>query len=537
MVMGIHNTCVKVKKFLTGLKNAIAFEETAAKEAQDADKSLLGKLKSLVGLGKNDVSTNAIVDAAIGDNFRGIEKLNGMPESLQRIRNNVGSVNQSELKGNNGKTDWVYYGEHTNGLPKGYGTIFYPDGEIQRGQFGGNGSLTGLGEKLLDGGQWLHVGEFDQGKRNGDGALAHNDGEILHGKFSSSGQLAKGTRIWPDGSRFEGTFDNSSQPSYGKSFRADGTLKEEGHFERMQLVLGKSFAANGVDSVEIDRFKERNAAADAARAAEERRKQEIEGQKQAELKRQRDAQVAIEQAYRDSLNSMNAGQLFATADELASKGDKVKARDVLRTLVSRFPDHPLAMQAAQQMSSASTAATSASGTTQAGNGGSCWDVLAKKEKEYEAINRKPMPQGATPPLMRVMWMTSDSIKVIDANCAGDAKAAKYRAELQQSFNQAKTACEQLSTGGCTPNPYDGRATQEDAQAAASRAEERKEAAEAERERLAEQKRVQDLQNLSNALTNLANTLDKRKKGAAGGAGPCPPGLNLVNGTCRSGVAQ
>ena len=39
----------------------------------------------------------------------------------------------------------------------------------------------------------------------------------------------------------------------------------------------------------------------------------------------------------------------------------------------------------------------------------CWDVLAQKEKQYEAVNRMPLPAGATPPLQRVMWMTADSI--------------------------------------------------------------------------------------------------------------------------------
>lgn len=32
----------------------------------------------------------------------------------------------------------------------------------------------------------------------------------------------------------------------------------------------------------------------------------------------------------------------------------------------------------------------------------CWDMLAQKEKEYEVVNLKPLPEGATPGLMRVM---------------------------------------------------------------------------------------------------------------------------------------
>lgn len=173
----------------------------------------------------------------------------------------------------------------------------------------------------------------------------------------------------------------------------------------------------------------------------------------------------------------------------------------------------------------------------------CWDALAQKEKVYEAINRKPLPDGATPSLMRVMWMTADSMKVIDAQCAGDAKAAQYRSQLQTSFNQAKTACEQLSTGTCSANPFDGSAVQ-DPQAAARLAEQRQEAAQqaaqrqaakqAEREWQAELKRQQEMQDLTNALGNLMQTLQSRKSGSAG---ECPRGLNMVNGKCRAGVAQ
>lgn len=77
----------------------------------------------------------------------------------------------------------------------------------------------------------------------------------------------------------------------------------------------------------------------------ERMKREADGQRaaaQAEAAR-------IEQQFRTSLQTMNPGQLFAKADELNAKGDRARAREALRALVSRFPDHPLALTAARQM--------------------------------------------------------------------------------------------------------------------------------------------------------------------------------------------
>ncbi len=218
-----------------------------------------------------------------------------------------------------------------------------------------------------------------------------------------------------------------------------------------------------------------NYASASRRKAEERTAVERRNKAEALEFEERKQAIAAKETlqFREDIEKLNAGQLFVKADELSAQGDKAKARETLRLLVSKFPDHPLAATAAQQMATMNAASannanatnTSGSGGTsgnggvsnvsaQSGGAGKCWDVLARKEKEYEAINRRPLPQGATPGLMRVMWVTEDSIKVIDANCAGDAKAAKYRSELETTYNQAKTACGQLTAGGqCKANAF------------------------------------------------------------------------------------
>lgn len=87
---------------------------------------------------------------------------------------------------------------------------------------------------------------------------------------------------------------------------------------------------------------------------------EIEDTKQKEVDRVATIQLL------NSIAKMNAGQLFAKADELSAQGDKAKAREVLLSLVSRFPDHPLAATAAQQMTALSNVANNASTTESAG---------------------------------------------------------------------------------------------------------------------------------------------------------------------------
>lgn len=52
--------------------------------------------------------------------------------------------------------------------------------------------------------------------------------------------------------------------------------------------------------------------------------------------------------------TMNAGQLFSKADELSERGEKDRAREVLRMLITRFPDHPLATNAVQLLATIGT---------------------------------------------------------------------------------------------------------------------------------------------------------------------------------------
>jgi outer membrane protein assembly factor BamD (BamD/ComL family) len=57
----------------------------------------------------------------------------------------------------------------------------------------------------------------------------------------------------------------------------------------------------------------------------------------------------------------NPGALYALGDEWAEKGDMAKAKSAWRELIKRFPDSPLATQAAGRLSGASSGAA---GTTQ-----------------------------------------------------------------------------------------------------------------------------------------------------------------------------
>ncbi len=61
------------------------------------------------------------------------------------------------------------------------------------------------------------------------------------------------------------------------------------------------------------------------------------------------ASAGDDAAFRASLGGLGAGELFARADELEEQGAAAQARMARRALIARFPDSPLALVAARQL--------------------------------------------------------------------------------------------------------------------------------------------------------------------------------------------
>lgn len=79
---------------------------------------------------------------------------------------------------------------------------------------------------------------------------------------------------------------------------------------------------------------------------------------QAEQRKQAEA-TRSEQEFRTSLQTMNPGQMLARADELGAQGDRTRAREVLRAMIGRFPNHQLTAVAVQQLSGDASTGSSA----------------------------------------------------------------------------------------------------------------------------------------------------------------------------------
>ena len=525
MVLAFHNTCAKAEKFVNNLTNAV------------------GKgIKTFFGYRK-EVTSDHVFEASLSDRQRAVEKDVSWNEKIQPIQSAVKQVKEN-VKAHGDAL--VSVGDLSDaGFIKGNGYDFLKAGDslyisrkVDYGIRGGIGNeYVGAKSDTIELQSDTRVvashsgfGEKQANVLFGNGEEYRGDMRIVRGSDTPHGS---GVKILTNGQRYVGTFVEGKMTE-GSVLRRDGTVSAKGQWDSDgNLYVGQLFDGSGtVVTQNIDKPGDHAKAKAAAKAK-------------------------AEQDYRDSLNAMNAGQLFAKADELSSSGDSQKAREVLRTLVSRFPDHALAAAAAQRLSmggapsdssgkSAATvtgtmscddylnslgsimtkfganpnpstqqerelamynvttqlewgarnpkcqstmpafrnkasaymaslngarpiphgvntgalnaelernlAAATGQGGSQSMGDGSCDARVAAQEREFEAVNRRPVPEGGTPPLRRVMWMTSERIKLLRTHCPSTGKYQQMINELQTAYDQSKRACEQMMAGNVCPGP-------------------------------------------------------------------------------------
>jgi hypothetical protein len=510
MVMGIHSTCVKAKKFFTNLKEQIG----------EGVKGLFGYRK--------EVTSDMVFEASMDDKQREVEKDKKWKSAADSVREGLKTASKEQLNGKfSDGSAWTYIGDMKTGAMEGKGTVFFSTGEILRGEFS-NGKRDGAVDEIQPTGVRT-TANYVLNEKYGEGNKLMSNGEKYQGEYAVNKRSGRGVYTFPNGQRYEGEFQNDDYHGQGVLYRADGTVVERGIYEKDKLYVGKRYNAKGDVIAEVNKPLDEQKAREAA--------QKVAAEDMAAAQKQRDAQAAMDKAaadrqrqadadraYRDSLAQMNAGQLFAKADELNSAGDKTKAREVLRTLVSRFPDHPLAATAAQQM----TASGNVAGTTGSSSGvqnsantssnSNCDKALSDLGSRLQQIERRPLPAGATPGLHRVMYMAEETIKVTRANCPNEGKYAKSISEMQRAFTEAKTACGQLSMSesSCVANPYDGTITPA-MRAEREREKEREQAAAAAaEERLAQQKAEKEAADWAKAAQILTDAIVKRRQQQSGG---------------------
>lgn len=329
MVLGIATTCARTRQFLQGLGDRLG-------------KSLDALRGSPQELRPEDVWT-----AAQTDNTRRVNTTIGWRDTASELDEKVRKAGNTVIrsKSTSGE-DTLYVGDARNGKAEGVGTLFSADGSIVRGQFN-EGKVNGTADmvsKLGDASASRTVAEFKGGVPSGNGLSVLPDGGAFDGTFKA-GKPSEGQRTYADGKAFVGRLDTGGQRASGRYYDAEGALVEEGEYARNELTVGHRFAVDGEVMERVDRLAEQRQAAQREREA---------AAKVAAEQAQRAQQEAQDKAFQDRLKKMNPGQLYAQADALVAAGDTQKSREVLRTLMSRFPNHALAAEAARQLSGAAS---------------------------------------------------------------------------------------------------------------------------------------------------------------------------------------
>lgn len=434
LVFAIHKTCTKAKRFITNLKDAIG----------EGTKGLLGTRK--------EITPDAIFEASLTEKTRVLDTLPESRDMAAAIREKLRGKSGETLTGTSSDgSNWVYYGEVQDGSAQGVGTRIFSSGAIARGNF--KNELHGQGESVVVG-RGRHVAEHFYGNRDGEGAWAGESGARFVGKFENS-NMKDGKLLDYDGTRTEGRFKENKLVE-GKIYRPNGS-QEEGLFDNGKLSVGKAYDAKGVATV-VNIPREREIAAAATREAEERTNRLAEAERQAAEKRRLAEEARAAKAYRDSLNTMNPGQLFAKADELTSQGDQTRAREVLRTLISRFPNHALASTAAEQMAAASAAESSSPQATRQQNqsvaatparsAGNCGSVMRQFQRDMQNdIEATPQinAEGLGSPRVSSHMVYLQQLWLSLANrhpaCVNDQK---WKRETAEELERKQSRCRSLS---------------------------------------------------------------------------------------------
>jgi len=453
-------------------------------------KGYLERLQPLIGEGtktlfgiRKEVTPDAVFTAVLGGeayaNARDLEERSPeAKETIRKIGEAVRAVGAGEVLTGRWKTNvqWVYYGQVRDGKSQGVGTLISEYGSIERGTFGDDG-LKGdgdapkkttpnpmTGRKSIDG-PARTVGRFIDGHfvRGQILSISGDELYLLDGAWSydNGKQTFTGIKTYADGRRFEGRIVSSLHDA-GRLLRADGTLAEAGNYEKGKLSVGRQYDGSGKTVIaEIDLPAER-------KAAEAKAEQDKLLQAQEQERRKQEAAAQAEQQFRASLQAMNAGQLFARADELNVQGDRTRAREVQRVLMSRFPDHPLTATTARQITSESGGSTAAGGgSSPAGTANAAGrpagtrlsSQTCEAMKQTVMTTRVPPNASVTASTETVMFMTKTVLDMIAGGCPTDgttpAQIEAERQERQRQYAAAESACNQVQSGGrrCVPQAH------------------------------------------------------------------------------------
>ena len=96
-------------------------------------------------------------------------------------------------------SDGTYSGDVTSGIPHGYGTMVYENGDV-------------------------YTGQWENGVRQGKGRLTTYTGDIYDGQWQNDTRHGYGTMIWTNGASYTGQWENDWRRGHGTFISANGEI-------------------------------------------------------------------------------------------------------------------------------------------------------------------------------------------------------------------------------------------------------------------------------------------------------------------------
>lgn len=451
LVMKIHNSCVKAKKFLTNLKEQVG----------EGVKGFFGYRK--------EVTSEHVFEASADDKQRAVLQDKDWKTKVDNIKEAQKKAGKDIVTGNaTGGGSWTYIGDVSEGKANGLGTRFFSNGQIERGEFRNN-ARNGATD-LIDQNATRSTGAYISDQMNGEGFRLYNSGGKYKGGFVGNQRNGEGVIEFASGERYEGGFREGAYAGNGVLYRPDGSMWQKGVFEKNELSVGKRFDTQGNVLAEVNKPLDEQRALESKQLAEAAKLRAEQAAKLAAEQASREAAAAAERAYKASLDNMNAGQLFAKADEFSSAGNSAKAREVLRTLISRFPDHALAANAANQLSGMSQAGVGAQSVATTNNAGAISSIGSKPSvtgrpfQECDNNNKNntgliakinAIPKNDTIQLMRGAHFASRWMMENYSQCLPDPRAKEQVDMYRRTVAETLQTCRQLSSNQaiCEVSPF------------------------------------------------------------------------------------
>ncbi|PRP85145.1 MORN repeat variant family protein [Planoprotostelium fungivorum] len=136
-----------------------------------------------------------------------------------------------------------FEGESRNGVPNGYGTITFPNGNRYMGRWV-NGKRTGFGQYFYSNGS-RYEGEVHEGHLHGRGVLTFANGNHYEGEFRYGKREGRGVFTWHDGEKYEGGFLNDKRDGYGVYYYANRDVYKGKFSNGLKHGYGVYYYSNG----------------------------------------------------------------------------------------------------------------------------------------------------------------------------------------------------------------------------------------------------------------------------------------------------